>query len=143
MGIDDESVLSKFEEDETKDPFPRKELSDRTIYMSRPMRFSRGLPAITDLSEARLGSVEHVDDIMPDVYRAPEVILGMPWSYPVDIWALGMVVSLKRVSTDPSYRTALLCRSRADHEYRYGIYSSQAACSPLGTRTGCILSASI
>jgi serine/threonine protein kinase len=31
---------------------------------------------------------------MPDVYRAPEVVLDMPWSYPIDIWSLGMVVSL-------------------------------------------------
>ncbi|KAL1967093.1 hypothetical protein VTN77DRAFT_3617 [Rasamsonia byssochlamydoides] len=29
---------------------------------------------------------------MPDIYRAPEVILGMKWSYNVDIWNVAMVV---------------------------------------------------
>ncbi|KAK2786958.1 hypothetical protein FQN53_005904 [Emmonsiellopsis sp. PD_33] len=42
--------------------------------------------------EARLGDEEHQDDIMPDVYRAPEVILGMKWGYKVDIWNVAMVI---------------------------------------------------
>lgn len=29
---------------------------------------------------------------MPDIYRAPEVILGMAWDYKVDIWNVGMMV---------------------------------------------------
>lgn len=29
---------------------------------------------------------------MPDVYRAPEVILGMDWDIWVDIWSVAMVV---------------------------------------------------
>lgn len=29
---------------------------------------------------------------MPDIYRAPEVILNMSWDYKVDIWNVGMVV---------------------------------------------------
>lgn len=29
---------------------------------------------------------------MPDIYRAPEVILNMNWDYKVDIWNVGMVV---------------------------------------------------
>lgn len=29
---------------------------------------------------------------MPDIYRAPEVILNMTWDYKVDIWNVGMVV---------------------------------------------------
>lgn len=31
---------------------------------------------------------------MPNVYRAPEVILGLPWGYLVDVWGFGMVESL-------------------------------------------------
>ena len=30
---------------------------------------------------------------MPNVYRAPEVILKMRWDYKVDIWNVAMVVS--------------------------------------------------
>ncbi|KAI9823354.1 MAG: hypothetical protein M1819_001362 [Sarea resinae] len=85
MGIDDPSIFAKFEQYEAESPVPRKELDGRIIYMSRPMPLSKGLPLLSDLSEARFGGSEHIDLIMPDVYRAPEVILGMPWSYPVDI----------------------------------------------------------
>ncbi|KAI1914233.1 hypothetical protein LOZ65_005679 [Ophidiomyces ophidiicola] len=31
------------------------------------------------------------EDIMPDVYRAPEIVLKMPWDNKVDIWSMGMV----------------------------------------------------
>jgi len=93
MGIHDPSVFTQFEHNEATHPAPRKELGDRTIYMSRSMPFTKGLPSISDLSEARFGDSKHTDIIMPDTYRAPEVILGMSWSYPVDIWGLAMAVS--------------------------------------------------
>lgn len=35
---------------------------------------------------------------MPDLYRAPEVILNMEWDYKVDIWSVGMVVRLYCIS---------------------------------------------
>jgi len=92
-GVDDLSVFAKFEQYEAENPAPRKEIDGRTIYMSRPMPLTKGYPSLSDLSEARFGNHENTDLIMPDVYRAPEVVLDMPWSYPVDIWALGMVVS--------------------------------------------------
>lgn len=94
LGIHDDSVLAKFEQFEKENPCPRKELDGYTIYLSRPMLLTKGEPAITDLSEARYGDSKHTDWIMPNVYRAPEVILGLPWSYPVDIWGFAMVVSL-------------------------------------------------
>ena len=95
MGVQDDSIFAKFERYEGDYPYPRKELADRTIYLSRQVPFSSGLPALSDLSEARFGESKHIDDIMPDVYRAPEVVLGMSWGYSVDIWSLGMVVSLR------------------------------------------------
>lgn len=67
-------------------------VNDRTIYLSRPLSLNFGPPVLCDLGEARFGDEEHQDDIMPDVYRAPEVILGMKWSYQVDIWSIAMVV---------------------------------------------------
>jgi serine/threonine-protein kinase SRPK3 len=79
LGIDDESVFSEYEKDESEHPMPRKVCSDRTIYLSRPLSFTFGPPVLCDLGEARLGDEEHRDDIMLDVYRAPEVILGMKW----------------------------------------------------------------
>lgn len=92
MGIDDESVFSEYEKEELEHPVPRKVVGDRTVYLSRPLPLTFGPPVLCDLGEARLGDEEHQDDIMPDVYRAPEVILGMKWSYKVDIWNVAMVV---------------------------------------------------
>lgn len=92
MGIDDESVFSEYENEEFEHPVPRKVAGDRTIYLSRPLSLTFGPPVLCDLGEARLGDEEHQDDIMPDLYRAPEVILGMKWNYKVDIWSVAMVV---------------------------------------------------
>lgn len=50
-----------------------------------------GLPLLNDFGEARLGDEEHNEDIMPNAYRAPEVILKTNWDYKVDIWNVGML----------------------------------------------------
>ena len=71
----------------------RKILIDRTIYKSRSMPLSTGPPVLCDLGEARIGTQKHEGDIMPGIYRAPEVILGMDWDSKVDIWAIGVMVS--------------------------------------------------
>lgn len=51
-------------------------------------------PVITDFGAAYLGEPDqkYRGDIMPGVYRAPEVIAGMEWSAKVDIWAMGVMV---------------------------------------------------
>jgi serine/threonine-protein kinase SRPK3 len=91
--IEDESILSQMEQGELERPIARKILSDRIIYNSRPMPFSAGQPVLCDLGEARTGTQKHRGDIMPGIYRAPEVILGMDWDSKVDIWAIGVMVS--------------------------------------------------
>lgn len=93
LGIKDKTILPRYEEAEFENPTPRKVLNkDHTIYLSRPLPITFGTPVLCDLGEARLGSEKHDDDIMPDVYRAPEVILRMDWDYKVDIWNVAMVV---------------------------------------------------
>ena len=94
LGIDDESVLAEMEEDEVANPAPRKQLSDRTIYATRAMPLTRGEPLLADLGEARVAEEKQTGLIMPGVYRAPEVMLGMDWDNKVDIWALGQMVRL-------------------------------------------------
>ena len=94
MGVNDRSVFDRFEQDEAEKPLPRKELEGRTIYMSRPIGLTRGAPSITDLSEARFDGPKNIDQTMPNVYRAPEIILDHPWSFPADIWGFAQVVSL-------------------------------------------------
>lgn len=93
LGIDDESILAEMEEDEISNPAPRKQLCDRTIYATRAMPLTSGEPNLADLGEARFAKEKQTGLIMPSVYRAPEVMLGMNWDNKVDIWALGQMVS--------------------------------------------------
>ncbi|KAI9042650.1 kinase-like protein [Aspergillus affinis] len=91
LGIDDESILSEMEEDEVSNPAPRKQLGDRTIYATRAMPLTEGEPVVADLGEARIAEGNQIGLIMPSVYRASEVMLGMPWDNKVDIWAVGQM----------------------------------------------------
>lgn len=101
-GIDDTNMFTVFENYELEEPAPRKVLEDRFIYKSRRIPYgvksspgSNVLPHITDLSEARIAKGKLPwQDIMPDVYRAPEIVLKMPWDNKVDIWSIGMMVRL-------------------------------------------------
>jgi serine/threonine protein kinase len=79
---------------ELKDPSPRKVLADRTIHRSYIMPITHGEPVITDFGAARLGEPEqkHSGDVMPGVYRAPEIIAGMEWDSKIDIWSVGVMV---------------------------------------------------
>ncbi|KKZ60029.1 hypothetical protein EMCG_05211 [[Emmonsia] crescens] len=84
----------EFVEGECNDPAERKILKDRTIYNTRHLSQAlKGLPRICDFGEARFvdGDCELNDDIMPDVYRAPEVVMRMAWNNKVDIWSVAMV----------------------------------------------------
>ncbi|KAK2808640.1 hypothetical protein FQN50_004504 [Emmonsiellopsis sp. PD_5] len=89
QGIADSNALSELDDGEATQPIARKVLSDRTIYNSRPMPVNTGLPVLCDFGEARIG-YKHRGDVMPGIYRAPEVILGMEWDHNLDIWAIGV-----------------------------------------------------
>lgn len=116
QGIEDTSILCKIEEDEMKRPIARKVLPDRNIYYSRPLPVNEALPVLSDLGEAQLGK-SHNGDIMPGIYRAPEVILGMDRDGKVDIWSVGMMVSC-------TYFRKLFLHylGRADPWPRFGIW---------------------
>ncbi|KAJ9195522.1 hypothetical protein DTO021D3_5092 [Paecilomyces variotii] len=94
FGISDDSVFSDFEENELRDPCPRKELDGRTIYVSRKLGMPKklGAPVLCDFGSAVLGDEKHSEDIQPNIYRAPEVILEVPWTYSVDIWNVGCMI---------------------------------------------------
>lgn len=62
--------------------------------MSRPVPLTNGQVTLSDFGSARFGQESFTGDIMPGVYRAPEVILGMKWSSKVDLWSVGVMVSL-------------------------------------------------
>lgn len=93
VGADD-SVICKVEQAEFTQPSPRKVLKDRTIHLSYAMPTSYDPPVITDFGAARLGSPDqkYMGDVMPGVFRAPEVIAGMEWDSKIDIWSVGVMV---------------------------------------------------
>ncbi|KAH5421516.1 hypothetical protein HBI47_133520 [Parastagonospora nodorum] len=92
----DDSVLRGFKEEELSKPCPRKELDGRTIYLTRELGTPKkvGAPVLCDFGSAvRLNDgTEHREDIQPNVYRAPEIILDIPWTYSVDIWNVGCMI---------------------------------------------------
>ncbi|KAG9252510.1 protein kinase [Emericellopsis atlantica] len=90
LGTYDDSMFQKLEDNEFASPVPRKQCDGRTIYLSRLMKPKAGPLLLSDFGEARLGPGPHAGDIMPIMYRAPETLLRIQWSYPVDIWSVGL-----------------------------------------------------
>ena len=91
----DDLVFAKFEEDELQHPSPRKKEDGRVTYLTRELEMIPGKiapPVLCDFASAVLGGIEHLEDVQPDIYRAPEVILQAPWSYSIDIWNVGCMV---------------------------------------------------
>lgn len=95
FGIKDDSVFTDFEQLELRQPVSRKKIDTdgRTIYMSQELRVPKavGAPVLCDFGSAMLGP-HHSVFVQPMIYRAPEVILGAPWTYSVDIWNVGCMV---------------------------------------------------
>ncbi|KAG6031391.1 hypothetical protein E4U41_007583 [Claviceps citrina] len=90
-GFNEEAVRFKvLEDEEMAKPSCRKKFPDRTIYCSRLLTPADGPLLLSDFGEARLGPGPHAGDIMPVLHRAPEVIMWIQWSYPVDIWSVGL-----------------------------------------------------
>ncbi|CAG9936227.1 unnamed protein product [Clonostachys rosea f. rosea IK726] len=90
IDITDTSVLSNIEEQEVAEPSARKRDTDRYIYVSRYMLAGAGSLIISDLGQAHIGE-EHHGKAMPLPYRAPEVILCMPWGNKVDSWSVALL----------------------------------------------------
>lgn len=97
LSIEDETILTEFEEEEQEHPGPRKVVdNNRTIYTSRKLSLPGndlwGQPVLCDLGEARIGNF-HRGNIQPDIYKAPEVLFDMRWSFSADIWKVGAMVN--------------------------------------------------
>ena len=79
--INDDSVFTDFEKYGLEKPVPRKEIDTggRTIYMSQELKIPKKVvpPVLCDFGSAVLGQY-HSDFVQPKIYRAPEVILGVP-----------------------------------------------------------------
>lgn len=93
----DKSIFADWEKLGEMEPTPRKYVDGRIIYKSQSFSRERGdikygLPVLSDFGEARIGKV-HSGLIQPDIYRAPEVVLGMEWTSKVDIWNVWALMS--------------------------------------------------
>ena len=100
MGVGDPSVLETFVQDEINRPSPRKkpDQEGRIIYQSRSDFRSAETEAIIrsakiiDIGLAAWGDESHNTSIQSNAFTAPEVILTAGWSYPADIWNLGVML---------------------------------------------------
>jgi serine/threonine-protein kinase SRPK3 len=98
MGLGSPEVLDNFVEEVSKNPPARKHLDHgRVIYESRssfgpaPTDDVIKSAKITDIGLAEWGDQENNKPIQSNAFTAPEVILTAGWSYPADIWNLGVM----------------------------------------------------
>lgn len=100
MGLGDPSILDKVAQDEARHPLARKarDSHGRIIYQSRsdfgpaPTDAIIASAKITDIGLADWGDERHNHAIQSNAFTAPEVILAATWSYPADIWNLGVML---------------------------------------------------
>jgi len=94
--IADDKILEAFTQAELETPSPRKFVNGVPVYMSRRFRLPKrfGGVVLSDFGSAVRGDLKRNHDAQPDVYRSPEVMLKAEWSYPVDIWNVGVMVCL-------------------------------------------------
>ncbi|KAK2877251.1 hypothetical protein FQN49_001307 [Arthroderma sp. PD_2] len=92
--IEDKSILEEFTTAEMENPSPRKFVDGAPVYMSRrfglPKTFGRAV--LSDFGSAVRGDEKRNHDAQPNVYRSPEVMLKTNWSYPIDVWNVGVMV---------------------------------------------------
>ncbi|KAJ5280040.1 hypothetical protein N7478_005412 [Penicillium angulare] len=92
---DDDPIFRQIEEGELQTPSVRKEgEGGGVIYLTRDLEQPRkpGLPVLCDLSAAVSGDGPRTEHAQPDIYRSPEVVLQVLWSYEVDIWNVGCMI---------------------------------------------------
>ncbi|ETN45530.1 uncharacterized protein HMPREF1541_09362 [Cyphellophora europaea CBS 101466] len=100
MGLGNPEVLENFVQDLIKNPQARKmpDSHGRIIYKERsdfgvaPTDEVIKSAKITDIGLAEWGDQENNKPIQSNAFTAPEVILTAGWSYPTDIWNLGVML---------------------------------------------------
>ena len=98
IGIEDDATFKTFEEEEWTEPSLRKLDGDRIIYATRQVDIpdNPSHVVLCDFGDAQFGEETYIGEVMPDLYRAPEIVLGIPWNEKIDIWSVGLMVSKKK-----------------------------------------------
>jgi hypothetical protein len=94
LSITDEAILESTVEALWASPYPRKVHGNREIYPSANFKLPNDLGAavLSDFGDAQFGDHPFIGEVMPDLYRAPEIVLAIPWDEEIDIWAFGLMV---------------------------------------------------
>ena len=94
LSLTDESFFDEAVAEEWASPIPRKRSGGRVVHASTPLDMpdDPGAIVITDFGDAKFGSEDHIGEVMPDLYRAPEIIFRISWDSKIDIWAFGLLV---------------------------------------------------
>jgi serine/threonine protein kinase len=94
LSIKDQSLLDQIVDAVWPTPTKSKLLGENRIRYSVALGIldDDGMPTISDFGEAHFGDPPFCAEVMPDLYRAPEVILGIPFDNKIDIWSLGLMV---------------------------------------------------
>ncbi|OAA57990.1 protein kinase-like protein [Niveomyces insectorum RCEF 264] len=90
IGMADPSVFDKLVNLEAKTPSRRKYVDGTVIHTSLGVVQGIGPLMLCDMGQARIGHL-HEGIAMPAPFRAPEVILKMPWDYKIDMWNVGVL----------------------------------------------------
>lgn len=106
VNFESEATIEAFVKRQATNPMARKHVDGRIVYRCHndfgPVyegRLGSLIPQITDFGSAQRGdrAAKFLYPIQPNEYRAPEVILGIGWTYSTDMWNFGVLVSLPRV----------------------------------------------
>lgn len=99
--LENEKILDDFVSACSKHPHPKhvSSMDGREVYLSHDdfgrLQGARLLPELADFNLCYPilgGGHGHLSPIQSHRYRAPEVLLGCPWTYSADIWSLGLLV---------------------------------------------------
>lgn len=91
---EDDLVFEDFEEAEWAEPSTRKIVGDRTVYLTRQVDIPDGTAraVLCDFGDAQFGRKPYIGEVMPDLFRAPEIVLAIPWDEKIDTWGVGQMV---------------------------------------------------
>ncbi|POR33249.1 Serine/threonine-protein kinase SRPK [Tolypocladium paradoxum] len=101
MSAEHESLIEHFADSQSTRPMARKVFGDRTLYAAHTSygdidaRFMANMvPKIADFGLAKRGDGADplLHPIQPNLFRAPEVLLGTGWSYSADVWNFGAMM---------------------------------------------------
>jgi serine/threonine-protein kinase SRPK3 len=109
IGSKDLDVFDKLLDVVETDPSPRKTSGDYTIHHSRKLNLDSVLQKLGDLQSSDYGEARksgvNTGLIQPDLFRAPEVLLGLPWTSKADIWNFAVMVGIAITVPYQSKRT--------------------------------------